>query len=191
LNKTGKVVYEHFGEGEYAVTENNIRYLLGIKTGTNTKEKSSTLFSPQTPETYLGYARIDKFASPEKINNDAVAEYSYPDSLAENAWSLHGSWVVAYEKIISKQTGAAIKIHFNAQNVYAVMGTSGKAVKVKVMYNGAPLTNSAGSDVKDGILDVSGHTLYNIIALPQATSGELELISTEPSLEIYTFTFGS
>lgn len=31
IDKQGNVVYEHFGEGNYMIMENNIRYLLGIK----------------------------------------------------------------------------------------------------------------------------------------------------------------
>ncbi len=31
IDKNGQVVYTHFGEGKYNVTENNIRYLLGLK----------------------------------------------------------------------------------------------------------------------------------------------------------------
>ena len=30
IDKAGNIVYEHFGEGDYAITEHNIRYLLGL-----------------------------------------------------------------------------------------------------------------------------------------------------------------
>jgi hypothetical protein len=31
INKEGKIVYTHFGEEKYEITESNIRYLLGLK----------------------------------------------------------------------------------------------------------------------------------------------------------------
>ncbi|MBI3440378.1 MAG: cytochrome c biogenesis protein DipZ, partial [Proteobacteria bacterium] len=56
IDREGRVVYTHFGEGEYDVTENNIRFLLGLKDKTPVKPGAIDN-SIQTPETYLGYAR--------------------------------------------------------------------------------------------------------------------------------------
>ena len=58
IDRQGRVVYTHFGEGKYDVTENNIRYLLGLKEKGETIQVEAPTFAPgQTPETYLGYAQ--------------------------------------------------------------------------------------------------------------------------------------
>ncbi len=191
IDKNGQIVYTHFGEGAYSTTENNIRYLLGIKSEINTKDSPSTRFNPQTPETYLGYSRIDDFASPEKIADDAVQRYSYPATLAQNSWALSGKWTIAYQKIISKESNAAIKIHFYAKNVYVVMGSSDKEIEVKVLLNGKLIEQNFGSDVLFGIINVKDHTLYNAINSVNVQDGELELIANKTGLEVYTFTFSN
>src|SRR5262249_35582634 len=56
INQDGVVVYTHFGEGEYDVTENNIRYLLGIKTKVTMPATEENPYDRyQTAETYFGF----------------------------------------------------------------------------------------------------------------------------------------
>lgn len=182
INKEGKIVYEHFGEGEYDTMENNIEALLGVK-NVSTVAVKETAIQAQTPETYLGYARANAFASSESIAKDQESTYTYPDKLDENTWGLQGGWKITPQKIISTKAGAAIKIHFSAAKVYAVMRkNSDKSIQVKLLLNGKP--------VKNGTIEVSDDRLYTLIEMPSAKSGILELIATEPGLEIYTFTFG-
>ena len=60
IDKKGEVVYQHFGEGEYDVTENNIRYLLGIDQARYPRFMATKVIQASlTPETYLGYGRAD------------------------------------------------------------------------------------------------------------------------------------
>lgn len=193
IDKNGNVVYEHFGEGEYAVTENNIRYLLGIKESTLLGNTSSDEFNArQTPETYLGYVRADHFMSPELVSKNHEAKYSFPFELAADQWALQGVWKIEPDKIVSAQIGATIKIHFNAKKVYVIMGSeNGLSLNVKVLLNGEPLISGKGSDVVNSSIDVNKHTLFNVINLPQASDGILELSTSAPGVEIYTFTFGN
>ena len=182
IDKSGKVVYEHFGEGEYNTTENNIRYLLGL----NDKVKEQTVNMdqkfPGTAETYLGYSRADHFASKQKAKKDKIGNYSYPQKLPLHSWALSGSWTINSEKIVSQQKNSAIKLHFNAKAVYAVMGSADatKPIKLTVLYNGGTVKQETVAD----------HTLYSMLELRDETDGFIELISSEPGLELYTFTFG-
>ena len=75
VNKNGEVVYVHFGEGEYDVTENNIRYLLGMGGQVTHNKYEENYATTQTPETYLGYHRAERFSSVEPANKDIVAKY--------------------------------------------------------------------------------------------------------------------
>ena len=60
INRKGKIVYQHFGEGKYEETEKAIQKLLFNKGDElpelTTEIASAACFRP-TPETYLGYAR--------------------------------------------------------------------------------------------------------------------------------------
>jgi cytochrome c biogenesis protein CcdA/thiol-disulfide isomerase/thioredoxin len=183
IDKKGEVVYQHFGEGEYDMTENNIRFLLGIPPIDVSTADVMDISLHQTPETYLGSARSDRFMSPEMKQVGAAARYRFPESLAENQWALEGEWIIYPDKIISAKPDAKIKIHFYAGKVFVVMGSSTKTpIQVKVLLDDKP---------QDMNITVDKHTLYPIIDLPHPTSGLLELNVLDPGLEIYTFTFGS
>lgn len=192
IDKNGNVVYKHFGEGEYDVTENNIRYLLGMKADTISNNAPTNEFNPgETPETYLGYARADHNRSPESVSQNHAAKYSFPLELTTDQWALQGAWKIERDKIVSAQAGAIIKIHFNAKKVYVVMGSeNGLSMNVKVLLNGEPLIDEKGSDVVNSSINVNKHTLFNVIELKQAGNGILQLIPSAAGLELYTFTFG-
>ena len=192
INKEGKVVYTHFGEGHYEVTENNIRYLLGLKDKVTTlhADKPTQMFE-QTPETYLGYARAENFGGKENVVRNAPAIYRFPDSLAEDAWALNGDWEIGSEKIVAREKGAALRLHFNARKVFLVLGTStGKPAHVLIRLNSAAVGNQAGKDAPAGVLTVGRNTLYELIDQQQTKNGLLEIKSDTTGLEVYAFTFG-
>ncbi len=195
IDKNGRVVYQQFGEGDYVTTEHNIRVLLGLNKSASASSFTSAeslINYPQTPETYLGYARADHFASPESVTKDSVGDYTFPAQLATDEWALQGKWLIAAEKISNQGPQAAIKIHFNASHVYVVMGSANhQPLTVEVLLNGKPITPLiSGSDVKDGLLLVNQQRLYELANFPHATDGEITLIIRAVGGEIYTFTFG-
>lgn len=192
INKAGKVVYEHFGEGQYGATENNIRYLLGIDDLSLIKDYASENFSfSQTPETYLGYDRADKSLSPFLIHDKIVA-YTFPNELASNAWGLQGDWQAKAEKIISASPNAALKIHFNAAKVFIVMGNqTSKPIEVYLLLNGKPFMTNKGKDVRLSTIRVADHSIYELVNAKQFGSSILQITASSPGLEIYTFTFGT
>lgn len=181
IDAQGNVVYQHFGEGNTAVTENNIRVLLGLNKSAVKSSVEEKVITSQTPETYLGYVRADHFFSEEAVKKDEAQQYSYPKILPKNAWALQGQWIVTPEKIIAAQAGAKLKIHFYAAKVFAVMGTkSNKPIEVKIWLDAA----------KKKSLKVNHHDLYTLMVLEQPADETLELEAITPGLEIYTFTFG-
>jgi hypothetical protein len=54
----------------------------------------------------------------------------------------------------------------------------------------APSRKASGKDVRDGIVEVKEHRLYELLALGNTMNGFLELVVSEPGLEAYAFTFG-
>lgn len=185
IDREGRVVYTHFGEGEYGVTESNIRTLLGMGryTATDKPKAEAIHFSPnQTPETYLGYARAAHFASPQTGEPDQVSDFTFPKTLPLHHWALKGNWFVDSEKIIAQQKDAALRMRFHAKKVFLVMGVPPrKNVSVRVLLNGKPYT----------VLNVNRQTLYTLVSQDRAKPGTVELQASAPGLSAYAFTFGS
>lgn len=190
IDKNGSVVYTSFGEGEYDVTENNIRILLGLDRtiiDTNTPN-----YNPeQTPETYLGYQRATSFASPETIIPDTVQVYTLPGIITTNNWALSGSWLMEGQRIVTNSSNTKLQLNFTAQYVYLVLGnSSNKPIKLNIKLNGQPIGNNAGKDAPNGIVTVDKHRLYELIHQPKTANGLLEIDGEESGLEAYAFTFG-
>jgi cytochrome c biogenesis protein CcdA/thiol-disulfide isomerase/thioredoxin len=194
IDKEGNVVYQHFGEGDDDIIENNIRFLLGLTSAVPpvpSAESLGGLFSGQTPETYLGTNRGEKYSSPEKFVNGGTGTYSFPQTLNADEWALQGKWIFGGEYITSAAENAALKIRFHAKKVYVVMGNSTDApIDVKVTLDGEAIVNDKGSDVENSMVSVPGHGLYNVVSFSSAQSGVLTLTASKAGLEVYTFTFG-
>lgn len=193
IDKNGHVVYTHFGEGAYDVTEHNIQTLLGIlgeTTAAQGQEEGSFSFN-QTPETYLGYARAADFSNEVHLQPNVDYNYSFPTSIPSNHWSLEGHWQVDADKIISKTSNAKLRLNFNAKKVFMVLGNStGKPITISLQLNGKPLSEFSGQDVSNSLLTVDKYMLYELIKFNTPTNGLLEINVNQPGLEAYTFTFG-
>jgi cytochrome c biogenesis protein CcdA/thiol-disulfide isomerase/thioredoxin len=191
INKVGEVVYEHFGEGDYDVIQNNIAYLLGLGRSVLPSEEVSLgndFFI--TPETYLGYARGESNFN-TALSHDVDKTYHFPGKLTRNGWALEGGWQVLPDRIVTTRDLASLKIAFSARHVYMVIGNStGKPVEVKLRLNGQALSKHQGADVHGDSIRVDRHALYEVLDLPGLEQGILEVISSMPGIEFYTFTFG-
>lgn len=180
IDKNGKVVYQHFGEGEYAQTEHNIRVLLGLNSTTSTSAEKKSEYA-QTPETYLGYARAENFYNNQSLVPDQMMDYQFNPNLPLNGWSLDGKWTVKSDRIIAEEKNASIELNFNAGKVYAVMGSvTGTPISVQVLING-----HLGKTIP-----VQQPTLYELADLGKVSEAHLELVTEESGVELYTFTFG-
>jgi len=192
IDRDGRVVYTHFGEGKYEVTENNIRYLLGLKNKAETARSPSPPPAPErTGETYLGHARADGFGGKETIRRGLPSAYRFPSFLPENQWALNGEWNVEAEKIVAGEKGAALRINFKARKAFLVLGSAGgKPLHVAIRLNGAALGTDAGKDAPGGVVTVERNTLYELVDQKTTRNSLLEIQADEPGLEAYVFTFG-
>lgn len=177
IDKQGRVVYKHFGEGNYDITENNIRFLLGLDTQAAGQD-AATSSSGQTPETYLGTARAKNFVGDASV-------------LAKDEWTLSGKWDRQPDRIISAEKGSALRIRFFAGKVFLVLGSKdGKLLKATLTLNGKPLANDAGGDAPHGVLTVGQHALYELVKQNAPAESVLEIKTEGAGLEAYAFTFG-
>ncbi|MGE3318222.1 MAG: cytochrome c biogenesis protein DipZ [Candidatus Berkiella sp.] len=181
IDKNGNIVYTHFGEGAYEITEHNIQALLGVDKEPTNAERDARYLYDQSPETYLGYERQEHFAS-GSIVKDASRSYDFPATLALHHWALQGDWKLENERIVSQGANTALRYHFKAKQVFLVMGNrTSKPISITVLLEGQPQKE----------IEIKEHQLYELVNLPKAQAGILEIRISAPGLEAYAFTFGN
>ncbi len=187
IDRDGNVRHTHFGEGDYSESEEVIRYLLS-EGGSDIEDPMGSsegdvapigLF--QTPETYLGYSRGDRFANAEDedILKDEVASYTLHEDLEVNEWSLGGDWKIEDEKSTSQQKEAQLRMQFSAKDVYLVMASPQPAT-VQVSVNG---------EVQPDV-EVTASNLYHLVNLDDSVFNATLDLTFPKGVEIYAFTFG-
>ncbi len=88
VDAKGRIRYHHFGESEYVASERIIQALLKENGATGLDESTVRITGDgaeappsadvRSPETYVGYARAENFASPGGIVGDSRKSYSSP-----------------------------------------------------------------------------------------------------------------
>jgi cytochrome c biogenesis protein CcdA/thiol-disulfide isomerase/thioredoxin len=204
IDAEGRIRAHHFGEGEYAESEEIIRQLLAEAgsppaaangavegAGVQAAADESDLASP---ETYIGYQRAANFASPGGALRDRVNTYQAPPQLALNEWALSGPWRIAGEQAVSTAVPAAIVFRFHARDLHLVLGPGDAAhpVRFRVTLDGRAPGADHGSDVQpDGTGTVREQRLYQLLRQSHAQGEHTFRIEfLDPGAHAYAFTFG-
>jgi len=176
IDKTGRIRHEHYGEGQYGQTEAMFRRLLGEQANAPlTSVADATPDQITTPESYLGYARLDRFAN-ESARFDVESDYRFPARIQQDFLAYAGRWTVEPARIVAG-ANARLRLRFRAIDIYLVLAGSGR---VQAFVDGRAIRTVA----------VSGTPrLYTIARFPAITRGLLELRFSR-GLEGYAFTFG-
>ena len=176
IDRKGHVRYAHFGEGNYNITEENIRDLLGEKPASPASDRLHDLTpsGPLTPESYLGHGRIDRFTG-SKIRPDKEATYAFPAALGRDDFAYAGRWTVHVQRIVAGKD-ARLKLRYYARKVFLVLGGRGT---VQVLVDGRPR----------GVVHVDSDRLYTLVDRDSIDDAVLELRFT-PGVSAYAFTFG-
>lgn len=192
IDKNGKIRYTHFGEGEYDKTEEMIQKLLK-ETGADVSDKINNKeyeIEARTPETYLGYARMEGLASPQNPSHNTKTEFSIPKTLSSNSFAFEGAWTIEEEMAIGEE-GSAIEYKFTAKNVYLVMNPIGSTAKATVFLDGKQISSSSsGKDVIDGTIIIDSNRLYELVKLQTPGEHTLKIEIVEGKVSAYAFTFG-
>jgi cytochrome c biogenesis protein CcdA/thiol-disulfide isomerase/thioredoxin len=176
VDRTGRVRYTHFGEGAYGETESWIRRLLGEKVRTaRTSLADRTPSDITTRESYLGYARLDRFAG--TITPDREYPYVFPRRrLLQDELAYAGFWTVTPEHI-SAGRQARLRLRFQANDIFIVLAGEGR---VQALVDSRPVRT----------ISVSGTPrLYTVARFGSLERGLLEL-RFSPGVGGYAFTFG-
>jgi thiol-disulfide isomerase/thioredoxin len=184
VDRDGVIRDQHFGEGRYEKSERVIQRLLGVErepvsvegVGVEAEADWDHL---RTPETYLGYARGERSAP--------------PDRLPLNHWALAGEWTTGLENVVLDEAGGSIAFRFHARDAHLVLSPGAREpIPFRVLLDGESPGPSQGVDVdKDGNGLLRDGRLYQLVRQHDGVRERtLEITFLEPGAEAYAFTFG-
>jgi thiol-disulfide isomerase/thioredoxin len=198
VDDSGVIRDEHFGEGRYEESERVIQELLGVRrplvevqgTGVEAEADWDHL---RTPESYLGYGRGERFASPGDVEADRPQEFALPADLPLNGWALSGEWTIGAEAVVSGKPGASVVFRFQARDAHLVLSHGSDApIPFRVLLDGAPPADAHGEDVDpegNGVLDHG--RLYQLVRQSgDIRARTLTVTFADAGAEAYVFTFG-
>jgi cytochrome c biogenesis protein CcdA/thiol-disulfide isomerase/thioredoxin len=167
IDASGHVRHVHFGEGDYATTEQLIRQLLvaahpgrSLPPATDVPDKTPT--TELSPETYVGYDRLQYLVPSNSVVQNQPAAYHFPASLPLGGMGLSGIWT-EHAQEATADSDARLELGFLAQDVYLVLGGSGT---INVSINGHHTQT----------IDVNGvPRLYTLYQAASANTATLQL----------------
>jgi cytochrome c biogenesis protein CcdA/thiol-disulfide isomerase/thioredoxin len=176
IDQQGRIRAYSTGEGGYTEMEQNIAELLGASSATASSVPDLTPTEETTPESYLGYTRLDptRYVG-QAIAKSELATYPARKAVPLNALSYSGMWRVEPDQAVAGK-GAGLALHFEGHDVYLVLGGRGK---VNVSLAGAPAKT----------VDVNSYKLYTLESSAAVKNALLKLSFT-PGVQAYAFTFG-
>jgi len=150
--------------------------------------------SLRSPETYVGDARAEHFASRGGVVLDKRHRYAAPERLRLNHWALAGEWTVGREATVLNEANGRIAYRFHARDLHLVMGRAsrGTSVRFRVFLDGQAPGAAHGSDIDDqGNGMVTDQRLYQLIRQPgPIVDRQFEIAFLDAGVEAFVFTFG-
>jgi len=148
IDRNGKIMYTHYGDGGLKTTEKAIRLLLGLETDPLSPiSAASDPNQVKSPDMPLGLKHLDFFAN-ETIPSSQEKKYKLPDTLAVNTLALEGRWKLENEKAVLTQGFGKIQLKFDAAKVY-LRASSKALMSLKITVDGKTQlpVNVEGADI--------------------------------------------
>ena len=199
----GRIRHHQFGEGGYDDCERGIQQLLreaGVHgVGDDLVSPTPAGFEVQadwtnlrSPETYLGYAQGQGFASRSGVELGRPAGYELPPMLMLNQWALSGDWTIDAGASTLNAADGRIAFRFHARDVHLVMRAPDAPVPFQVLVDGEPPGDAHGLDVDEqGHGTVTDQRLYHLVRQPAPVAErQFEIEFLDPGVEAFAFTFG-
>jgi thiol-disulfide isomerase/thioredoxin len=215
IDRSGKIVYDHAGEGGYGETERRIQQLLRaadpkaalprLLEPLRGADRPGAVCYPQTPEIYAGYGRgADQFGSPEGLKRDADHTYRDVKGKRENGrFYVRGRWRVLPESLRHARATTDpfedyVALPYKALETNAVIRPEGgKPFDLYLLQDGRPVDRAdKGEDVRytpggRSFIRVEAPRMYKLIANRTWGEHELRLGTMSPDFGLYSFTFSS
>jgi cytochrome c biogenesis protein CcdA/thiol-disulfide isomerase/thioredoxin len=204
IDTEGRIRHHHFGEGDYAESEQVIQQLLaetgrtdiakGVVAVTSAgAEAAADAGNVKSPETYIGFMRAENFSSPGGTVQDVDHDYTVPSELGLNQWALSGTWKIEDERAVLGAAGGGITFRFHARDLHLVLGAGDdKPVRFRVLVDGQPPGDDHGVDVDaKGEGTVAGQRLYQLVRQHGPIKDRtFEIQFLDPGVQAFAFTFG-
>jgi len=204
VDATGHIRFQHFGEGRYEESEQQIQQLLkeqnpqlsatGLVKVAATGAEAPPDNDVESPETYVGYERADSFLSPGGLKQDTENVYVIPKHLELNQWGLAGNWTDHAQVAILDSARGKIVYRFHARDLHLVLGpaSNGKPVRFRVKIDDqAPGDNHGVDTDANGDGKITDHRLYQLIRQKNAIQDRtFEIEFLDPGAQAFAFTFG-
>ncbi len=193
IDANGHIRSEHFGEGDYVQTDSDIRGLLAEagKSALPTPAASAAappFVSNETPETYIGTARANSFASPESPAAGS-RQYTFPSSLPDDQFAVSGAFDFQQEYATALASGDKLELSFFARDVYLVAAADAP-VATTVAVTGTTGAAATEDVSADGSMTIGAARLYHLVHLPAAARGTVTITFNSAGARSYSFTFG-
>jgi thiol-disulfide isomerase/thioredoxin len=205
IDAEGHIRHHRFGEGDYDRSQQVLQQLLA-EAGTNGAgeelppveaagiEAAANWEDLASPETYLGYGRSERFASPDPPVWNKRSMYRAPARLRLNEWALVGDWTLWQQAAVVNTAHGRIRYRFHARDVHLVMAppTPERSIRFRVTVDDQPPGSSHGLDIDEhgnGVVTVP--RLYQLVRQPDPTADrDVEIEFIDPGASAYVLTFG-
>ena len=128
----GRIRHHQFGEGGYDDCERAIQQLLReagidgiaddlVSLTPDGFEAQADWTNLRSPETYLGYAQGQNFASRGGAEIGVPSSYEAPEMLMLNQWALSGDWTIQSGASVLNGAEGRIVFRFHARDVHLVL----------------------------------------------------------------------
>ncbi|MDN4479662.1 cytochrome c biogenesis protein CcdA [Demequina muriae] len=177
IDSDGVVRQVHYGEGRYAETEELIQRLLDTAPMPAVDANPGRHTVGRTPETYLGYGRLEYADNAGQVRDDEAAVFGHDAFPQPDHFAYLGEWTVTEEHALSG-AGARLMLNFYAADVHLVMAGEGE-VRVTLLDD---------ADY-ERVVEVNGVSdLYDLYE--GAPLDDVMILEFSPGIEAYAFTFG-
>lgn len=207
IDSQGYLRFAHFGEGAYRETEETIQHLLReieprivlpplLEPLRDSDRPGAVCYQP-SPELYLGHKR-GRIGNASGFQEDRVADYAHSGEFEGGHFYAQGSWTANGDHIESSGSDEArIAIRYSAAGVNLVMASfNAEPREIEVRRDARPLDPSvAPPDVhfRDGrsLIRVVRPRMYSVVDSKIFGTHTLELITHQPAVALFAFTFTS
>jgi thiol-disulfide isomerase/thioredoxin len=208
IDRDGYIRFVQHGEGGYVEFERALQQLLSeagshgelpvLTVPFRDEDRAGAVCFRPTGELFLGYLR-GALGNPEGYNPESTLEYTDPGIYLPERFYATGKWMnerqcLRYDG--SEGEDGAILLPYQACDVNAVMGSrDGSLCEVIVQQNGHPLPKEkSGDDIvqlpgQQTSMFVDAPKMYMIVRNKEFGSQMLKLSTSNPNLEIYSFSF--
>ena len=178
VNRRGKVVLHHFGEGHYMAMENAIRKQLGLTPIQHAETDMPNFAGIGSPEMYFGLAREQYMANADGPSQ-TPHDYRAPESLRLNRFALQGTWKMTPQYAEMVGDHGQIRLHFKSGKLYMV-AASDQPVTLQITVDGK----------KQPPVTVHASRLYTLYDSEDYRDHVITIEIPHAGLRAFTFTFG-